>query len=87
MYRAADAMVDRVEETVKQIRAQKEYAGYGLVVTGHSLGAGVASLLTLILRSVPFDPYLSSIPSDLERASPMSAATASRRPAAWSPTV
>lgn len=46
----ADYIAKRLKEVGILDKALRMYPAYGLVLTGHSLGAGVASLLALKLR-------------------------------------
>jgi sn1-specific diacylglycerol lipase len=52
MFSAAMVMLGFVLRVVVNIKQKKDYADYKVVVTGHSLGAGVASLLTLMLKFI-----------------------------------
>lgn len=58
MYKAAEAILDRVADTLIAWSFRKaggpagpkDARGYRLVITGHSLGAGVASILAFLIR-------------------------------------
>jgi sn1-specific diacylglycerol lipase len=52
MFVAAMIMLGFVQRVVADLRRNPTYSKYRLVITGHSLGAGVASLLTLMLRFI-----------------------------------
>jgi hypothetical protein len=52
MFIAAMIMLGFVQRVVADLKRNPNYANYQLVVTGHSLGAGVASLLTLMLKFI-----------------------------------
>ncbi|KAJ2327231.1 hypothetical protein GGI00_004518, partial [Coemansia sp. RSA 2681] len=57
MWHSALLLADASSEVFKEVaEALRLYPEYGLVVTGHSLGGGVASLLTLLWSQPMFSP-------------------------------
>ncbi|KAJ2450709.1 hypothetical protein EV183_004115 [Coemansia sp. RSA 2336] len=56
MWHSAMLLADTASEVFKEVaEALRLYPEYGLVITGHSLGGGVASLLTLMWSQPLFD--------------------------------
>lgn len=64
MYRSAVALTDR-KSTVHGtlVDALTKYPSYGLVITGHSLGGGVAALLAILLAT-PSATFMRDRPAD-----------------------
>ncbi|KAJ2777011.1 hypothetical protein H4R18_005377 [Coemansia javaensis] len=57
MWHSALLLADPASEVFREVaEALRLYPEYGLVVTGHSLGGGVASLLTLLWSQPQFGP-------------------------------
>ena len=50
MYDSAKIIYSEVKEFLHKVFAKKEFEDYQLVLTGHSLGAGVASVLGVIMK-------------------------------------
>lgn len=50
IVQSARNLVQKVRDCVTKTLSQEEYQGYAVITTGHSLGAGTASVLALILR-------------------------------------
>ena len=52
IYNTASLILEKIEKfnLLKREFARPEFKDYDLVVTGHSLGAGVASVLSVILK-------------------------------------
>lgn len=50
IVQSARNLVQKVRDCVTKTLSQEEYHGYAVITTGHSLGAGTASVLALILR-------------------------------------
>ena len=53
MYLTAKEILDNLEETKKLDKLIDQFSDYQLVITGHSLGAGVASVVALLLKPKP----------------------------------
>lgn len=65
MYISAVALTDRKSTVLRTLAdALKRYPSYGLIITGHSLGGGVAALLSILL-SMPSNMFLKDKPADL----------------------
>ena len=50
MYTTAKIIYEETKDALAEIFTRKEFEDYQLVLTGHSLGAGVASVLGVILK-------------------------------------
>jgi hypothetical protein len=50
MFVSANVMLGAVQLAIADLLRTYKYGNYGVVVTGHSLGAGVTALLTIMLR-------------------------------------
>ncbi len=48
---SAQAMLPSITTTINKIRNERRYANYNVVTTGHSLGAGSAALLAILLST------------------------------------
>lgn len=53
MYLTAKQILDKLEATKVLDKTMEQYPDYQLVITGHSLGAGVASVLAVLLKPKP----------------------------------
>ena len=60
MMDATLEILDYIKETLKS--ALRDYPGYKLFLTGHSLGGGVASLMTMAIRAGLIKNY---VPADV----------------------
>lgn len=59
----ADATMEILEEIKDTLRtALKKYPGFKLFITGHSLGGGVGTLMTMAIRAGKIQDY---VPSDV----------------------
>ncbi|KAJ1731814.1 hypothetical protein LPJ61_002349, partial [Coemansia biformis] len=81
MWHSALLLADPTSEVFKEVaEALRLYPEYGLVITGHSLGGGVASLLTLLWSQPLFSASeASDAPPGPARALPGSLAGSARR--------
>lgn len=50
IVQSAQNLAQKVRDCITKTLSQEEYEGYAVITTGHSLGAGTASVLALMLR-------------------------------------
>ena len=60
MMEATLEILDYIKENLKS--ALRDYPGYKLYITGHSLGGGVATLMTMAIRAGLIKDY---VPADV----------------------
>ncbi|XP_065890024.1 diacylglycerol lipase-beta-like isoform X2 [Dysidea avara] len=51
MYRSAHNVMKQIDDRLKNVFASDKYHDYKLIITGHSLGAGVAAVLAVLYHS------------------------------------